>query len=271
MKKLFQSLLLLFFISLLAACENGTKFLEASKKHEPLSKLEELENMYKNPKKYKGREVEFYARVFVEPQQSENSTYFQVFMNNDSDRNVIVFSDKLDVDLEGDDSVFIHGVVRDVYESENIFGGGTVTAPLIEAKNVEKVSYSEAFAPTKKTIVVNQTQEQHGYIVTLEKVELADEETRLYVTVKNESKNEILFYDSDSKLIVNNKQIEAVNNYKANYPEVPFELLPGVESSGIVAFPKIEETSATVKWHVEGYSHNYDIEIQPFVFEFKIP
>lgn len=80
------------------------------------------------------------------------------------------------------------------------------------SENVEKVSFAETFAPTKKTIKVNQTQEQRRYIVTLEKVELASEETRLYVNVKNESKNEILFYASDLKLIVNNKQIEAENN-----------------------------------------------------------
>lgn len=71
-------------------------------------------------------------------------------MNNNGDRNVIVISDELNVDLEGNNSNFIQCVVRDVFESENIFGGGTVTAPLIVAKTSKKSALPKLLRQRKK-------------------------------------------------------------------------------------------------------------------------
>lgn len=266
MKKLVQSLFLLALCSFLIAC--GSESTSSNTSEGPLSE-EELEYMYTDPKKYKGSEVEFYARVFVEPERDGESIYFQAFMHNNSDRNVIVKYDDPNLDIKEDDSVLVNGIVYDVFEGENLFGA-TLKAPVIEAKKVDKVSYAEAFAPARKTIEVNQTKKQHGIEVTLEKVEIADEETRLYVTVKNNSKDEFTLYDSDSKLIIGNKQLEPQDNFEANYPEIPYDILPGIESNGIITFPKIEENTATARWHVDGYSNNFNISIKPFIFEFEI-
>ncbi|HDX9580272.1 TPA: hypothetical protein ROX88_003905 [Bacillus pseudomycoides] len=66
-------------------------------------------------------------------------------------------------------------------KGENMVGG-KITAPVVKAKSATKAEYKDAFSPTKKAIDVNQKVSQNGYDITVNKIEIADEETRVYVT-----------------------------------------------------------------------------------------
>jgi hypothetical protein len=102
----------------------------------------------------------------------------------------------------------------------------------------------------------------------LQIVEVAEDETRAYIKITNNSKEEISFYSFNSKIIAGTKQLEEDDHY--NYPEIPSEILPGVSVEGIVVFPSIKDEQGTAKFYFEGSSENYDIDIEPFIFEVSL-
>ena len=67
-------------------------------------------------------------------------------------------------------------------------------------------------------------------------------------------------------MISGNQQLEEASNYDANYPGVQSEILPGVTSEGIIAFPTLPE-SGQVKVYLEGSSDNYELDFVPFEFD----
>ncbi|MGF7534692.1 DUF4352 domain-containing protein [Bacillus mexicanus] len=175
-------------------------------------------------------------------------------------------SDDSNLDIKDDDIIHVVGTVKDKFDGENALGG-SVSAPRIVADSIEKSDYATAFAPAQKTINVNKTQNQHGFALTLQKVELAEKETRLYVNIENKSKDEINFYKFNAKITADNKQIEPKSDL-SEYPKIQSEILPGVKTEGVIAFPKIESKTANII--LDGSSENYDITINPFTFEVNL-
>lgn len=273
MKKSFLLLFLSIFVFLLTACgEEAGKTERSGESKEPEAKVltkEEFDRIFSDPKKYKGSKVDFYAKIFVEPEKDQDGTYIQAFANNNSEQNVIVGIENPSLDVATDDIIHVTGTIEDAFKGENAFGG-TVTAPLIKADKIEKTDYQTVFAPSKKTINLNKVQNQHGFKLNVQKVELADSETRVYVKITNESKEKIYFYSYDAKLIANNQQLEETFNYEANYPEIQSDILPGASTEGIIVFPPIKNDAASFKLHFEGSSDNYDITFEPFVYEVSL-
>ena len=224
-----------------------------------------MNKCFPDPSNFKGDNVEFFAKIFVEPEKDADGTYFQAYANNNSDRNVIVGIGDPDLDIKTDDIVFVKGTINDTFEGENAMGG-IVTAPAIKAETVEISDYATAFAPAIKTVDVNQEINQHGYLLKLSKIEIAENETRLYLTIQNKSQDTISFYSFNTKLVSGNQQLEEESNYEANYPELQSDILPGVISEGIIAFPTLSE-SGQVKVFLEGSSVNYDLDFVPFEFD----
>lgn len=66
---------------------------------------------------------------------------------------------------------------------------------------VEKATYIEAFAPTLKTINVNKEINQNGYVAKITKVEFAEKETRSYLSITNNTRENISLYKYNSKLV----------------------------------------------------------------------
>ena len=269
MKKNVYMIIVAIFLSLgLAACSSDSQTTTkgdavTSESSEPLTDSE-FKKMLSNPDQYKGSKVVFYGTVFVDPEKDDNGTYLQVFDKNDN--NLIIAIEDPNLEVEVDDIVKVKGAVKGVFEGENAFGA-TIEAPAISAVSVEVTDYATAFAPAIQSIEVNEKQEQSGYVITLEKVEIAEKETRAYISITNDSQDQINFYSFNSKLIIGSDQYEENDGY--HYPDIPSEILPGVTVKGIVAFPAIDKDVENLKFHFEGYSENYDIEIEPFNFTVK--
>ncbi len=236
---------------------------------EPLSK-EEFEKMISNPDKYKGAKVDFYAKIFVEPEKDDDGVYIQAFADpKNSEQNVLVVAEP-NTNVKNEDIIHVIGTVRESFEGENALGG-KVTAPIIDAEKIEKADYVTAFSKPIKAIEVNKEINQHGYTVKLNKVEIAEDETRAYVTISNQSNNKINFWEHSAKLLVGNTQHEKADNFEADYPEVPSDILPNTNVEAIIPFPAIDPNEQVIKFYFEGSSENYDIDIQPFQFEVNIP
>ena len=269
LKKIMTLILVIFssFIFIGCSSDNASSSSAQNTKEEVPVPANEFYLVYANPKEYKGRTVEFYGKVFVEPEKDSEGTYLQVFtLNEGTDGNTIVGIEDPNLDVSEGDIVYVKGVVGDVQEGTNMFGAN-IQVPSIIATVVEKSDYAIAFAPAIKVIEVNQEINQHGYSMTLERVEVAETETRAYLKIKNDSSSNIYFYSFDSTITQGANQISQQDNWEANYPEINSEILPGIVSEGVVTFAPINVEGENIKLVFEGSSDDYEVEFEPFIFE----
>lgn len=230
---------------------------------------EEFLQMYSDVEKFRGDNVEFFARIFITPEKDDKATYFQCFAKNDNNKNTMVCIKDPKLDVKEGDIVHVVGTVKKKFEGTNGFGA-KIGAPMILASKVEKTDFATAFAKAIKTINVNKEINQNGYVMKLNKVEISKEETRAYVTINNKSQNNISFYHFNSKLVQGNKQIKTKDNFDAKYPEIKDELLPGVKEEGIVLFDKVDVNCGNLKLYLEGSTDNYDMQLKPFEYDINL-
>ncbi|MBO8173092.1 MAG: DUF4352 domain-containing protein [Bacillaceae bacterium] len=228
---------------------------------------EDYPKIYATADQHKGARVHLKGQIFLEPERDEDGTYFQMYADPDGmEFNTIVGIQDPDLDVKDGDFVEVEGEIKDLMQGENLMGG-KLEVPVVLASSVKVIGYIEAASPTLKKVEVGTTLMQHGYELTLEKIELAEKETRVYVTVTNNSQDTITFYDFNTRAIQGNKQLDGGEmNINADYPEVQSDILPGVESSGIVLFPPFDPKTP-VKLLFEGGSENWELNFEPFVFE----
>ena len=230
-------------------------------------KDDELKSLYTTPDNYKYNCVEITGKVFAQPEYTDDGVALQMFQDyENSENNTIVYILDKDFKVKEGDYVKVIGIVGDTFLGENAFGG-QVTAPTIAAREYSIVSYQDAVAPTTKSLDVNQTQTQFGYSITVQKVEYAETETRVYVKVDNQGSERFSLYSFNTKLTQNGKQYEEQMNWDAEYPEIQTDLLVGNSTEGIIAFPPIEEGSFTIIF--EGQSDNWEEDLQPYTFDIE--
>ena len=268
--KYLKMVLTMLMIGLLTACgganDSDQQVNDVIENSAPLTE-EEFHQMYVNPNAFIGRVVEFYARIFITPERNEDGIYIQAFAKNNPDRNTIITIQDSTLNVTDGDIIRVTGTVEDVFEGENLFGG-TIIAPFIVATDIEISDYANAFSPAIHTIEVNQSIEQHEVTITVEKIEIAEEETRVYITVKNDSLYEFDFFTWNQRATIGNTQLDIQDNWEANYPEVQSNLLPGIESSGIIVFPKFEGES--VRLFLDGNSNNWELDFDTYIFEINL-
>lgn len=228
----------------------------------------DFSKVYSDPVKYEGYEMAFDGVVFVDPERDSDGVYLQVFADPENhEKNTIVAVEDPTFDVDMDDYVHVEGVIVDKFEGANAYGG-SVEAPVVYADNIEVVDYVDAMSPALEIIEVDETIEQHGYEMVVDKVEIAENMTRVYVKVTNHTDDNINFYSFNSKLLLENKQLEEDSGfYEADFPEVQSEILPGVETEGIITFPPVDADTNSMTFHAEGSSDNYELDFEPFVFE----
>jgi len=220
-----------------------------------------------DPNKYKGSPVTLTGKIFMDVEEGEEQTGFQMWTNPaKSEGNVVVVYDGTGLKLESGDFVKVTGKVEGTLKGENVMGA-KITAPRIFASKIEKVAAADVLAPTENTVKVNQTQTQHGIAITIEKVEFAKNETRLFIKIKNGSKDKVSFYSYNAKLTQGSSQFETQDNYEANYPEVQSEILPGIETTGVIAFGAVDYAAKNFKVFLEASSDNWDLDFKPFAFD----
>ena len=215
---------------------------------------------------YKGYDTAYYGQVFQIENDGTN-TYFQIWQDytNLNNNTIVVFPGKPGV--SENDYVYVEGRIIGKFEGENAFGG-KVTAMKINATKVEKVSYMDLIVPTRLSVDVNDTKTQKGYSITVEKVEFADTETRVYVKAANNGKSNFNIYTYSAKVKQGKKQYEQKDNYDADYKSLSSELMKDAEDDGIILFPALEHKDFTLI--VEGSSDDWDESLKPFKFNVKV-
>lgn len=217
-----------------------------------------------DPGSHKGAAVDIVGKVFLTPERDSKGTYWQMWADpRDSEWNTVVYYPDPNLRIKDQDYVHVVGVVKDAFKGENAFSG-TITAPAIIASTVQVVDATAAAPKAVRTVAVNLTQKQHGLSVTVDKVEFAEEETRVYITVENGSSDKASFYSFNAKAVQGTAQYEP-NSWGGEYPEVQSDILPGITTSGIVVFDGMDPHMQT-KIYLEARSEDYSLDFKPYVF-----
>ncbi|WP_040659714.1 DUF4352 domain-containing protein [Oscillibacter ruminantium] len=226
----------------------------------------EIKQMYSSPESFEGSYVEITGQVFGTVEYEGDAIYFQMWGDPArSDLNTVVSYGDPSFDLSANDYVQICGKVAGTFEGENMVGG-KIIAPAIQATSVTKTSYQDAIAPTQSVATAGvPTQDQFGYSVTVQKVELADKETRAYISITNNGKDTFSLYSFNAIILQNGKQYDYVANYDADYPEIQTDLRPGITTEGVITFPAIE--ASAFQLIMEASSADWDEDVQDYTFD----
>ena len=224
-------------------------------------KESEIDSLYSNPDDFEGRTYEFTAQVFSVEKDS-GAYYIQAFQDiNNYGNNTVIVYDNTDTTINTDDYIRVKSSVTGEFKGENSLGG-EVTAVQVQADSVEKITAAEAFT-AEETIELNSTVTQGDYSATLEKVDFTEDETRIYITITNNSSSTFDVYADQGVIVQNGKQYESEYNY--NYDIMSTEIQAGASAEGIIPYTRIDTTGFTYSF--TGYDENFN----ELTFEFTIP
>lgn len=243
-KKLMALLLCSVTAVMLAACGSSN---EGSTSEEKIY-LEDsqIQQLFTDPEQFKGKYAKMSGVLLANPEtDSDGSTALQIFYDTQNyDQNFIVYTDNADASLKSGDYVKVDGKVRGKFTGQNAMGA-EISIPAIENASVTKSTYMDVVAPTTAALEPNVSSEQHGITASVDKVEYSDLETRVYMTVKNDSSDNVSLDVYGIKLIMDGQQIAQDNNsvssFNGNYAELNYDITAGASSSGILVFPAIEQ------------------------------
>lgn len=219
-----------------------------------------------------GKSVDFGGLVYMNSTTDEEFVYYSIQVEEDYGKEVVIKVAKGSETLKDGDFVKVSGYFLPKAEVEKIDDGyiSFREVLVVEVDSFEKTDYQNAFAPTLKEYQLNLTEEQNGLKVTLEKIEFAEKETRLYVSADNGTDSKISIYSFDFVIIADGKNYEeARSNYIANYPDITTSLYAGTKTEGIVAYDAIDfEKIDGFKVIVDSpYSDNWDFDFEDFLFD----
>lgn len=202
------------------------------------------EELFRNNSQYVGKIVHYVGKVIQTQENSSNNYTLRV---NITEKEYGLWEDDVFLSYQGnrvleDEIVEFWGEVKGVRKYTTVLGASR-SIPEIAVIHLEvlKNYTGGGTAPIKKAVEVGETNTQNGFSVTLDKIELTDKQTRVWLTVKNNSKYKMSFYTYSAKLVQVGKQFEKESTFDQKQ-ELPGEFLPNVEASGVMVFPAISET-----------------------------
>ncbi len=228
-------------------------------------KESQIGSVFSNPDKFKDKYIKIKGQVF-NVDENDGTYVLQVWYDvKNVDKDFIVVTDKK---FDNDDYISVDGWITGEFTGENVVGG-EVSCPQIQAVSVKESSYKDIAAPTVKEITVNKTSAQHGVKVTVEKVEFAEEETRIYVKAENDSSDTVNIYTYDAEAIQDGKQIGLSDElYVAGYDELEDTISAGSSDTGVILFKKMDPDKS-FKLQIGAYSDNFDITMNDFTFDIQ--
>ena len=259
-------------IAMILAVFAAVFFMAGCGSSEPAEKVyleeSEIDAALSDGDSYKGKYINIVGKVFNVDKNGDSIAVQAWYDPETADRQFIVYADKeVAADVKEDDYIRVDGRISGTFTGENLMGG-EITAPTIEADTIEIGTYDELYAPAESTKTVGETQDQHGVKLTLDRIEYAKGEARVYVSVKNESGYTASIYTYDAKAIQDGKQFEHEDNYEAGYDDDLGEILDGASKDGIIRFKGLDPEKP-VKIQIGAYSDNFDIDMEDYVFEVK--
>ncbi len=209
------------------------------------------------------------GKIFLNPEIGNGMVAFQMYtIKGATDGNTIVIVNGSS-NVKTGDYVRVAGKIYDQFEGQNAFGA-TLRVPRILATKVDLISREDAIAPALKQYTINQPISQYGLVITLVRVDIAKEETRFYVKVQNQSKYKASVYTFDADLQQGTKQYKAKSLYDSGYPDLPSDMLTGVEAETVIVFDAISPTG-TIKFIWDGpQTQDYSLDFKPYSWDITL-
>lgn len=229
----------------------------------------QIQQLFTDPEQFKGKYAKLSGVLLANPEtDSDGSMALQIFYDTQNyDQNFIVYTDNADASLKSGDYVKVDGKVRGKFTGQNAMGA-EISIPAIENASVTKSTYMDVVAPTTATLEPNVSSEQHGITASVDKIEYSDLETRVYMTVKNDSSDNVSLDVYGIKLIMDGQQIAQDNNsvssFNGNYAELNYDIAAGASSSGILVFPAIEQKKDFQVVLSNVISDNYELDFDTY-------
>lgn len=218
----------------------------------------EISLLYGSPDNYKNKYVKLTGQVLAVKYDKKSQT-ISAYTDIENYTNIVViyFEDK-SVSIKENDYISFDGYIKGLDKD--------TSKPYIIAEKVEVISYMDAAAPTTKEVNVDKTVSQNDVTITIKKVEFSDVETRIYVKATNNTNTEFSLYSYSTLLTQAGKQYETT--YSKNAVDMSSTILAGGNTEGVIVFPKIEQSNFTIT--MKGYSNNYDLDFENFVFDISV-
>lgn len=206
-----------------------------------------------------GKSVDMIGMVVDENMQTEeDGPYYTVLEPVEGDPindkyitdNVEVYNTEGKVDATLGDYVEVTGVVTGVADEDNYLPG----IPMVEIVEAKPLTETQALSPALKTVDVNKTETKSDVTFTLKSIEFSPVETRLNVTIDNQTNYEANISDYDTTLIVDGKNYESGSDFwSEDTVELPSTTYPKSTSEGVISFPPLDyKTASDFKLVVEG-------------------
>lgn len=238
-----RSIILASVIAFVVVAVCVLAIVDSNSKNSSSSKLStdttvEAPNLVAAPDDYIGTSIKFVGKIF-KLEGSAGDYTLQVYSNpKNSDGNIIVFSDSNEKFAE-DDFVEITGVVGSSFEGENAFGA-KITAPTVNAVTIKTVPADMAIAPTLTEKTPGLQKQIGGLTVTLEKVEYAENETRIVLKYDNKGTTDFSAYSFEANLIQDRKKIETISDYQRTTYDSDSDILAGTTKESKLYYGKLD-------------------------------
>lgn len=197
-----------------------------------------------------GSSVEIIGAVASDPEADEEGTYYSAMTAVDGDpvndkyltSDVLITDPNGKIDATYGDYLDVTGVITQTELEDSYMPG----MPVIEVVEAKPLTETEAISPALKTVDVNKSQTKSDVTLTLKSIEFSPIETRLNVSVDNQTNYEADLSEYDAKLIVDSKNYESGSDFWSDeIVELPSQTLPKSISEGVIAFPALDYENIT--------------------------
>lgn len=174
-----------------------------------------------------------------------------------------------DINVKEGNWVKVEGVLDSYWNTQNMMGA-ELRVPVVVADDILVVSRSEAIPPIV-TVNVGKTVEQHGLVITLEKVEIAASETRVYVKASNDSSTKASLYSYDAVIVQNQNQVKVKQLFgEEDVKEPDTTLVSGTATSGTIMFESLDPNvhQAKLIWS-NPRTEDWQLEFSDWIWEFS--
>lgn len=251
MKKRILAILLAGMMAISATACGGsgdTSSGEATQDETEPEYVDNIKAVASDPDAYAGKYIKFSGKASV-TDETDESYGLQVYVDPDYNDSVLVevSKDLVSDPISSDDYLSIDAKIEGAFEGQTVMGVDSTWARLT-AVSVEKSTYMDTFVPTVKEISPNVSVDQNGFVVTVDKVEYADTETRIYLTVTNNTGYNTSYGVYSIRLIQDGQQIEqdqsSSSAYMGDYPQLSYDVSAGASTSGVLVFPTIDQNKS---------------------------
>ena len=200
---------------------------------------------------YMGSSVDLRGKVAQVLKTSQSESQFTIETGTEItfvNRTLVVV--EMDPNLTEGQWVQVQGVLHSYWNTQNLMGG-ELRLPVVAARKVSTISRSAAL-PAIRTVIVDQSITRHGLIITLEKLAIADSETRVYIHAQNTSPNKAFLHTYSAVLVQGTQQIKRKSVFSQDAEQPDTTLVSGTETQGVLLFDPLNPDTSPVRLIWEG-------------------